>query len=333
MNSAQSRDYKMLKREDYLLRQARSVLYLKKIHTENRTMKSVVLILALAIPSFSYAGQNQLADYVVRTAKFEELIPGTTNKLQWVKKCVFHPIFRGRVQSSRLYDQQTAQATATTLNNLDQNHVYLKDGRRLEVKYGKFGVSADSYPRFYADSDIPPQGCGDILVTSNSSIVSSMLPKNSELLLQLLEDKEQELFVTALRSKHAKLIPHQRQSLAKHDLRDTYSRTRKSEISVFHDGEEWYLVRSYGLDRNVNPGIPTSVNALILYKYEQDKGRLTPRLAFLSTGSDERWIRLEHFGALDIDGDNMNEMIVKVFLYEGSYYSYVRKKNGRWSFE
>lgn len=257
-------------------------------------------------------------DYVIITRRFPRL---DTAKQTWVEKCVFHPIYPTGICPR---DSQ-ASITRSALSSLKSYRVYDRDGRVLDRKYGQFHM-AETDLHGYPASDVPPGGCGDFLVAWGSKVVTGEPPTDLSIFMEMLREKEERLFVTTLRRPPDWVTLEQRRDIAKHDLKETYERSKKSDVDTFYDGRMWYLVRSY------STGTPTTLNVLILYRIDPTRNNLHPQLAFLSTARGEGWLNVRYFGALDMRNDDTNDLIVEVFGLEYSYFAQIRREADSWRF-
>ncbi len=152
-------------------------------------------------------------DYAITTMTFLQFLPGT-NKQDWVKKCVFHPIYPLDV----LPQDSQANITQSALNQLKSYRVYRRDGQLLNHKYGPFAIAATDLPRFFAAADVPPEGCGDFLVTGEGKVVTGQPPRDLDALIQMFKQKEEELFTAALRRLPEWVTEEQRREISKRDV-------------------------------------------------------------------------------------------------------------------
>ncbi len=261
------------------------------------------------------------ADYAITRMTFLEFLPGT-NKQDWVKKCVFHPIYPPNV----LPQESQANITQSALNQLKSYRVYRRDGQLLNHKYGPFAIAATDLPRFFAAADVLPEGCGDFLLTGDGKVVTGKPPGDLDAFIQMFKGDEERLFTAALRRLPEWVTDEERQAIAKDNLNDIYARSKKSDVGTFYDGHAWYLVRSYWTRR------PTTVSLFVLYEIDFTQSKLVPRLASLSPATGLGAWGLEYFGALDLNHDEINELIVELSGHEYSYFTYLRREADGWRF-
>lgn len=253
--------------------------------------------------------------YGVEKRKFEELVPGTKDRLRWVEKCVFFPIVDNRIKDSiyRWYSEwnfevAAARATVQALQAMKEYYV-VRENKLTPIRFGSFRVFSSEISHF-ATSDVPGDGCGEFLIFSKKQLLAASEPPYVEQHKATLKKNGKQLFIAAFQQLPAWVSAEERAAIGRHDLALTYDKSRKSRVGKFFDGKRWHLVRAYSAT-----GSPTVLNALVLFKTELANESLRPSLLFVSTGDGERWFYKEYAGALDVDGDGINEIITK----DGSY--------------
>ena len=302
--------------------------------------KRIAFLVVAGIAAFlqgtgAWASEEWAKNYVIMTQKFEQLVPGMTNQLQLVSKCVFYPIYPTGLYpdlSIGTVQESIAERRVEALNALRSYHVYNRDGRLLQPKHGPFEVMGDELSRFYAVTDVPMGGCGDYLVLGDGKVVTGEQFGDRNLSIQVLEREEKQLFISALSSPPHWIGEKERRDLAKHDLSTSFDKSQKSDVGTFYDGRSWYLVRSYWLHSGFTPGAPSSLNVLMLYAIRHSGNKLLPSLVSVATASGEGTSSTSYFGPLDTDNDGANELIVEVFVLEQNYFVNVRRGTDGWHF-
>jgi hypothetical protein len=286
---------------------------------------------ALGILPAATADTGILA-YVIEKLKFEELVPGTTNQLREIEKCVFYPIVDRNVKDSiyRRHTKEAAKNLVASLQSLPRYYVY-QDGRKLDIQFRDFHVSASDLPAYFATSAVPRDGCGQFLVRSEKAVIQANEPEYLREFESLLMKNEKELFVSAFKKLSEWVTERDRENISKHDLARTYEDTERSAVRTFYDGKSWYLVRSYSAGNKS----PTGLNVMILFEPKLVEKSLHPNLVFVNSGRDEGSLSIRYFGALDLNGDSIAEMIfVASYLpgpmAPGRSYHYFSRTDGRW---
>lgn len=254
--------------------------------------------------------------YGVEKRKFEELVPGTKDQLRWVEKCVFFPIVDNRIKDSiyRRNSEAAARATVQALQATKEYYV-VRGNKPTSIRFGSFYIFPSEIA-YFAAGDVPSSGCGEFLIFSRKQLLAVTEPPYIGQRQAALERNDKQLFIAAFQQLPARVSDEERAAIGRHNLAQTYDKSRKSRISKFFDGKRWHLVRAY----SAPTGSPTVLNALVLFKTELANESLRPSLLFVSTGDGERWFYKEYAGALDVDSDGKNEIITKDGSY--SYFSF-----------
>ncbi len=280
----------------------------------------------------------QILAYGIEARKFEEPASSVINQRRTVARCVFFPI-SNRKSSESSYPQQeedVARTTVSLLKSLTSYRVY-RSGKRLDIRYADIRVSATDLPAFFATSAVPKNGCGEFLITSERSVAHVDEPTHLSTFREYLLKNEEALFINALRDSMNKLPSPQREDVRMHELAKTFRMSGKSEIRPFFDGKSWFLVRSYSIGVAERTGVPSWLNALIIFRSDKGNGpqSILVHLDTKDGRNGTEFVRLRFIAGVDLDGDGVSEMLVQDLggqlgsRFPGRY-SYLQRSNQTW---
>lgn len=245
------------------------------------------------------------------------------------KRCILKPIFKKgepRSYSYPYWRENRSNLQKYPLAHLKQLTAYrVADGSGaiLDVRFSYFSISSDDYPNYFVTAPIPAKGCGKLLLFQpNQQITAATRPSGMRKHTEKLEDSDEVLFKELIcpQIKNNEGARESNQELCV-DYMKSSRFTKKSDISDFYDGREWYLVRGY---------IYSNVKALVLYRVEKSERLNSPIPIFINNKRGEESLYREYVAAVDLDGDHVNELITKDFGWEWSGFSYLKKEDGIW---
>lgn len=214
-----------------------------------------------------------------------------------------------------------------TLSDLKRLVLIGKNGNLLNSSFSKFELAANDYPQFFAGSSATGSSCGNLLVGADKTMITKQVTADID--RKSLDRKfgtvEKEMFVDALRNQSFNSI------LAKKSVKyfsKAFDKSRKSDLNLFSNGQNWYFSRSYVVEFFTNPPIST----LIFYKMDSVNKAFTPEVVFLNAGVGENAVYRNFSGVVDLDRDGVFEVLVRDSTLEYSLFSFLQlnKENNTW---
>lgn len=252
---------------------------------------------------------------------------GNSNKTTEEERCVFDPVFRRGAKIPEDYrgwslsSKSAEKYPVPHLQSLKDYSVLDDKGGSTGIRYEHFEIVMNSYPNFFAGAPVPEKGCGIFLSLPQARVQKASVPVSMSIFSAMLEKQEPKLFLSAVCSAQAKDVmhPHFDPTLCERTKKNSNYLKNKSKVSQFYDGRDWYFVRSY-----------QSPSALVLYRIDFKNEKLTPIPGFIGFGDGEKYLALGYALGVDLDGDGINEILVRQVGWEWSGFGYLKKDGETW---